>query len=123
MKTGRILVLGAYGLAGRAIVERLAARTTHPVVAAGRRADKLQALLKALGSDRIHALVLDATDVTALRNACANASFVINAIGPFARSGAAIARTAVECGRPYLDCANEQLHYRNLSELDALARR
>lgn len=52
-------------------------------------------------------------DVSALGNACAKASFVINAIGPFARCGAAIARTAVECGRPYLDCANEQLHYRN----------
>ena len=118
-----IIVLGAYGLAGRAIVERLAARTTHSVVAAGRRADKLQALLKAIGSDRVHALVLDATDVSALRDACANASFIINAVGPFARSGAAIVRTAVECGRPYLDCANEQFHYRNLLELDASARR
>ena len=116
-----ILVLGAYGLAGRAIVERLAARTTHSVVAAGRRVDKLQALLKAIGSDRVHALVLDATDVSALRDACTNASFIINAVGPFARSGSAIARTAIECGRPYLDCANEQFHYRNL--LDLMPRR
>jgi short subunit dehydrogenase-like uncharacterized protein len=119
----QILVLGAYGLAGRAVVERLTARTTHSVVAAGRRADKLQALLKEIRSDRVSPLVLDATDVSALRNACANASFIINAVGPFARSGAAIARTVVECGRPYLDCANEQLHYRRLLELDALARR
>ena len=47
----------------------------------------------------------------ALREACGRASFVINAVGPFARSGAAIARVAVECGLPYLDCANEQVHY------------
>jgi len=124
MKSGpQVLVLGAYGLAGRAIVERLAARTTHSVVAAGRRADKLQALLKEIGSGRVRTLVLEATDFPALRDACASASFIINAIGPFARSGAAIARTAVECGRPYLDCANEQLHYRKLLELDASARR
>jgi short subunit dehydrogenase-like uncharacterized protein len=119
----QILVLGAYGLAGRAIVQRLAAETTHSVVAAGRRADKLHALLKETASDRLRPLVLDATDLPALREACANASFIINAVGPFARSGAAIARTAVECSRPYLDCANEQFHYRKLLELDATARR
>ena len=124
MKTGpQILVLGAYGLAGRAIVERLATRTVYCVAAAGRRADKLQALLKETGNDRVGALVLDATDVSALRDACAKASFIINAVGPFARGGSAIARIAVECGRPYLDCANEQLHYRNLLELNASARR
>jgi hypothetical protein len=118
-----ILVLGAYGLAGRAIVERLTARTPHSVVAAGRSADKLHALLKQSDSRRVHSLVLDVTNLSALREACANASFVINAVGPFARSGAAIARTAAECGRPYLDCANEQIHYRNLMEVDAAARR
>ena len=48
----QILVLGAYGLAGRAIVERLTARTPHSVVAAGRSADKLQRLLKAIGFDQ-----------------------------------------------------------------------
>ena len=47
----QILVLGAYGLAGRAIVERLTARTPHSVVAAGRSADKLQTLVKAIGFD------------------------------------------------------------------------
>ncbi len=118
-----ILVLGAYGLAGRAIVERLTARTPHTVVAAGRSGDKLHALLKQSDSRRVRPLVLDVTNLSALREACAAVSFVINAVGPFARSGAATARTAVECGRPYLDCANEQLHYRNLMEVDAAARR
>lgn len=116
-----ILVLGAYGLAGRAIVERLAARTAYSVVAAGRKEDKLRASLKAIGGDQVRALVLDATDGAGLHDACADASFVINAVGPYARNGAAIARTVVECGKPYLDCANEQGHYRNLLELDALA--
>ena len=91
-----ILVLGAYGLAGRAIVERLTARTPHTVVAAGRSGDKLHALLKQSDSRRVRPLVLDVTNLSALREACAAVSFVINAVGPFARSGAATARTAVE---------------------------
>lgn len=117
-----ILVLGAYGLAGRAIVERLADRTAYSVVAAGRRADRLRSLLKEIGTERVRTLEMDATDDSALRDACTNASLIINAVGPFPRDGAAIARTVIECGRPYLDCANEQCHYRSLKELDPLAR-
>jgi len=100
----------------------IAATTTHAILAAGRRADKLQSSVSELPADRVQPFVLDATDLPALREACSNASFVINAIGPFARTGAAIARTAVECARPYLDCANEQIHYRSLGKLDASAR-
>lgn len=118
----RILVLGAYGLAGRAMVERLAETTDLPVTAAGRRADQLAALRAETGGDRVDTLVLDAADAAALRAACAGSALVINAVGPFARGGAAVARTVVGCGVPYLDCANEQEHYRNLRPLDAAAR-
>ena len=117
-----ILVLGAYGLAGRAIVERLAARTSYPIVAAGRNAEKLNLVTSSPRSDSVQTLVLDATDTSALKNACASAAFVINAVGPFSRSGATIARTVIESGCPYLDCANEQRHYHNLNGLDGLAR-
>jgi len=117
-----ILVLGAYGLAGRVIVKRLAARTSFPIMAAGRNETKLTRLLEDISSDRVTMQVFDATDGPALKEACSNACFVINAVGPFARTGAAIARTVIECGCPYLDCANEQRHYHNLQELDDLAR-
>ncbi|HOX38139.1 MAG TPA: saccharopine dehydrogenase NADP-binding domain-containing protein [Candidatus Brocadiia bacterium] len=119
----RVLVLGAYGLAGRAIVRRLAERTGYSIIAAGRSGERLAALLEEIGSDRATPLTLDATDAPSLGKACAEASFVINAVGPFPVSGAMIAGTVIECGKPYLDCANEQLHYRNLMELDASARR
>ncbi len=121
--TPPILLLGAYGLAGRAIVERLAEHTPYPIVAAGRNAEKLNSLRDILNNERVDRCILDVSDPPALRDACANASFVINAVGPFAQHGAGIARTVVECGRPYLDCANEQCHYRRLTGLDALARR
>lgn len=117
-----ILVLGAYGLAGRAIVARLAERTAYAVIASGRNNDKLRGVLKTLVGGRVRGLTLDATDASALRDACAGAAFVINAVGPFSRYGAAIARTVIACGRPYIDCANEQLHYRNFSALDSVAR-
>lgn len=117
-----ILVSGAYGLAGRAIVQRLIKRTPHNIIAAGRKEDRLRSLLRETDSAHVNLLVLDATDVPALHAACAKASFLINAIGPFARTGSAIARIALECGVPYLDCANEQRHFKNLSELDPLAK-
>jgi len=119
---GHILVLGAYGLAGRAIIERLLEKTGYAVVAAGRRLERLHEVIDTRDSGRGGKLVLDAADTSALRDACAGAAFVINAIGPYSRNGAAIARTVIECGKPYLDCANEQLHYRKLSALDSLAR-
>lgn len=118
-----ILVLGAYGLAGRAIVARLAAKTGHTIIAAGRNSAKLQMLSDSMGAERVRTRVLDAADAGALRAACEDASFVINAVGPFARTGADIARVVVEAGLPYLDCANEQTHYERLGELDPLARR
>ncbi|NLV46426.1 MAG: hypothetical protein GXY07_18240 [Candidatus Hydrogenedentes bacterium] len=117
----KVLVLGAYGLAGRAIVERLREKTPFQIIATGRDPVRLEALYNALLTQRLQTRVLDATDAAALGDVCREASFVINAVGPFARNGAAIARTVIECGRPYLDCANEQRHYHNLKVLHDLA--
>jgi hypothetical protein len=113
-----ILVLGAYGLAGRAIVDGLIQKTRYPVVATGRDPGRLGRLAHARAETR----VLDANDRAALGDACRDAAFVINAIGPYTRNGAAIARVVLESGAPYLDCANEQQHYHHLSRLDSPAR-
>lgn len=116
-----ILVLGAYGLAGRAILERLLQKTPYKIIAAGRDSAKLHALLAGLESGRPRPCVLDALDSSALRNVCLESDFVINAVGPFARNGAAIARMVLESGKPYLDCANEQQHYHCLEGLAGMA--
>lgn len=118
----RILVLGAYGLAGRAIVAQLLRTTPHHVILAGRRVDKLAAIAETCEAARVSVAVVDAVDKGALRRACAEADLVINAVGPYARFGADIARTVIETGRRYVDCANEQVHYRRLQDLDATAR-
>lgn len=120
-KESTVLVLGAYGLAGRAIVARLMRETPYRVLAAGRDSAKLHATLGTLESDRACPCVLDALDAPALREVCEASDFVVNAVGPFARSGAVIVRTVLESGKPYLDCANEQQHYRHLEGLAELA--
>lgn len=117
-----ILVLGAYGLAGRAIVERLVARTSYPVLAAGRNPDRLYGLVPGYDPARIRTLTVDVADDASLRAACSDAAFIINAVGPFARTGLAVARAALDAACPCIDCANEQTHYRNLQALDEPAR-
>ena len=117
-----IIVLGAYGLAGRTIVRGLIERTDHDLIAAGRDPQRLDSLLSAFPESRCRPLVLDASDPEALGKACASIRLVINAIGPYALHGARIARTAIESGASYIDCANEQVHYRRLIDLDPIAR-
>ncbi len=122
MKTdATILVLGAYGLAGRAIVSRLVQKTPYTVLAAGRDRNRLKTVCGPLESPRMHPQVLDALVPDDLAATCRQADFVINAVGPFARNGAAIARIVLETGKPYLDCANEQQHYHGLKKLGATA--
>ncbi|HOZ49150.1 MAG TPA: saccharopine dehydrogenase NADP-binding domain-containing protein [Candidatus Hydrogenedentes bacterium] len=122
MAQGAILVLGAYGLAGRAIVQGLVDRTPHHIVAAGRNPDRLQAFVAGFTNERVESRVLDVADHDPLRDACAASALVINAVGPYAQHGAATARVVVESGRAYLDCANEQIQYERLRALDGLAR-
>lgn len=117
-----VLVLGAYGLAGRAIVERLLRKTSFQVIGGGRDAAKLKAVYAGTEESRLQIRVLDALDASALGAVAGEADLVINAVGPFSRNGAAIARTVLECGRAYVDCANEQRHYRNLEGLHGVAR-
>lgn len=122
-KTNDILLLGAYGLAGRTIFDGLLRKTSRRIIAAGRRRDRLDSLTAGKTDNRVALLEMDAADREALRRACADTRLVINAIGPYALHGAEIARIAIESGCSYLDCANEQIHYRRLRELDAEARR
>ena len=116
-----VLVLGAYGLAGRAIVSRLLRETDCFVLAAGRNPGKLAARYAGAASNRLATCVFDAADREALHAACERARVVINAVGPYAKTGAAVAKVVVEAGRPYIDCANEQFHYHRLEALHTLA--
>jgi len=117
-----ILVLGANGLAGRAIVQRILRKTDYRVIAAGRRGDAVRKATRPFANEQLECRVLDALNADALLKAATDAACVINAIGPYARYGAAIARMAIQSRRPYIDCANEQNHYHRLEALDSIAR-
>jgi len=120
-RANTVLILGAYGLAGRTIFDGLLRKTALNIIVAGRRREKLQALVGGAGS-RVELLTLDAADREVLSKACAGAGLTINAVGPYAVHGAEIARTVIDNGCSYLDCANEQVHYRRLQEIDVAAR-
>jgi len=122
MRGDALLLLGAYGLAGRAILKELAAQPPAALIAAGRDPDKLRTLPRAVDSTGFEPLTLDVADDAALRRACARAALVVNAVGPYAQHGAEVARAAIESGCAYVDCANEQVHYQRLRTLDATAR-
>ena len=64
------LITGASSGFGRAAVERFVAGGWR-VVACGRRAERLQALVEALGADRVHAAAFDVRDEAAMRAALA----------------------------------------------------
>jgi hypothetical protein len=116
-----VLVLGAYGLAGREIVGGLLAKTDLAVIATGRNAETLEALATRLANSRLSTQQLDAYDAGALAKVCADADLVINAVGPYAVGGAGIAHAVLDSGRPYVDFANEQSHYHRLEPLDPIA--
>ena len=66
--TQTILVTGATAGFGAAIAERFAAAGWR-VVATGRRAERLQALVERHGADRVHAAAFDIRDIDALQDA------------------------------------------------------
>lgn len=119
--TRPVLVLGAYGMAGRAVVAALRRDTRLPILAAGRRADRLGALV---GDDgRVGTRRLDLADAAALRRACGEAGTVINCVGPYLEHGERVARAALHARAACVDVASEQEHFRRLLARDAEARR
>src|SRR3546814_17599395 len=68
MTTRTEFINGATSGCGRATVERFVAAGWH-VVACGRRAERLQALVDALGTDKVHAAAFDVRDELAMQAA------------------------------------------------------
>lgn len=56
--------------AGRANVERLAERTDYSILAAGRNAEKLDAVLDTVNNHRVSRCIFDVSNLPALRDTC-----------------------------------------------------
>lgn len=113
-RVDRILVLGAYGSAGRAVTTALT-ESERSVVAAGRNRDRLEALADEV--PEISTAVVDIRDADAVASAMWRTDLVINCVGPYIGS-VNVARAAVVAGVPYFDLASEQEHFRRLRRLD-----
>lgn len=113
MSRPKILVLGGYGDAGRAVVHALCATGRFDVLAAGRNAKKLEPL-QAIG---VEVMQLDVRDMTALEAGVRKAGLVVNCVGPYIGTGAEIAAVVQASGAVYIDIASEQEHYRRLTQV------
>ena len=98
--TGQVLVYGATGHTGRAVVAALSERGMSPVLAA-RDAVRLGELTDALGLEGRAFPVDDVPDLSGV-------DLVLNCAGPFADTALPLARAAVAAGAHYLDIAAEQ---------------
>jgi short subunit dehydrogenase-like uncharacterized protein len=117
-----IVLYGATGYSGRLIATelgRLPARGARArrVVLAGRDAEALQPLAQSLGLDYA---VFGLDDEVRLQHALGDlgADVILNAAGPFARSGMALARAAIALRCHYTDINGEADVYQALAGLD-----
>lgn len=117
-----VLVLGAYGGSGRAVAPLLVERTGARVIAAGRKRERLAAVVDGLDPGRVSTQIVDVADLEAVAGACARAALVINCVGPYLRGGAEVAAIAIDSGASYIDFASEQAHYECLRRLHDRAR-
>ena len=119
-----VMVLGGYGLAGKAVVEALL-RAGYSAVAAGRSLDKLKRLQSRLSDGVPGTLRLQQADVETVQPALdslAPGSVVINCVGPYIKYGMDVLKSSIERRVHYIDLASEQQHWRNAQSLDAKAR-
>ena len=124
----RIGILGATGVVGRRIcetIDRLITASAAPIALTlfGRDQARLVRLASLLSNASCE-VVVDVRDAQALALALTPLTLLINAAGPFADTGVAVARAAIAAGVHYCDVASEQQHVRSIVErLDAPARR
>lgn len=106
--TRRVLLLGATGYTGALTAAALLRRGVSPVLV-GRHPGRLARLVDGLPAARVRpeTLVLDATDVAALRRTVTGDDVVISTVGPFRDLGRPVAEAAAESGATYLDSTGE----------------
>ena len=100
----RIVVFGATGHTGALVAARLAADGAHPLLA-GRDAGRLGWLAERLGG--LDHAVADAGRPETVADLLGDRAVLVSTVGPFATSGDAAIRAAVERGATYLDSTGE----------------
>lgn len=120
--TAQIIVLGATGYTGRLIVESLASRGEHPLLA-GRSEEKLARLVAEHPGADLRTRVVDAQDTAAVRALLSPGDVLVSTVGPFEKLGGPAAEAAAEAGAHYLDTTGEVGFVRGLRKrFDSAAR-
>ena len=98
----RLLLIGASGVFGSRLAERLALEPDIALTLAGRRREPLEALSGRIGRGAVRTLDRDRMDARDL----AHYDLVIDAAGPFQQSRTTLVDAAIEAGVDYLDLAD-----------------
>jgi len=112
------MLYGAYGTTGRMILDEALRRGKRPMLG-GRDASQLTTLASAAGLAS-RALALD--DPGSARKALAGIAVVLNAAGPFFRTGGPLRRLCLEAGVSYVDVNGEIGDFREAIDCDAEAK-
>ena len=97
-----VLLVGASGVFGSRLAERLALEPDVALTLAGRRAAPLEAVRAAIGGGAVRCLDRDTIEPREL----AGYDLVIDAAGPFQASGTRLVEAAIAAGVDYLDLAD-----------------
>ncbi|SEG22634.1 Uncharacterized conserved protein [Nonomuraea solani] len=109
----KIAIYGASGYQGKLVLAE-AVRRGLSVVLAGRDAVRLRHAADAAGLSSPDIRVAPVDDHDALVAAFGAADAVVNCVGPFTPTGAAVVRAAIAAGRHYVDTAGEQPYVKSI---------
>lgn len=121
-RTPRVLLCGAGGNLGRALLGELLRETGAQVVLAGRRARRLSSAARGAGRDqelRLERLELDLWEQAAVARAVEGIDVAVCAAGPAHEVPTTMARECMRVGVPYLDLADDSAFVARVRELAA----
>ena len=117
----KICVLGAFGNAGRAVVQEILQQSTVHVVAADMR-PRPAAEVFPEHAQRIQTVLVDAARPETLKTALSDCKAAISCIGPFSRYGVTVARAILENGCHGVDLCNDATATSGILALDRIAK-
>jgi short subunit dehydrogenase-like uncharacterized protein len=121
-----ITILGASGLLGRAIINKLSAPGDHSLVLVGRDATRLDAVARAAreaGSPQPLTVTTDGDDWAAVLDRAPETSLVLNLVGPATRTAPTVVDWCLRHHVHYCDAANELAAFQTTLGRDGDARR
>jgi len=118
----RVLLVGAAGIFGRRLAERLAVEPGVRLILAGRTRRRLVALRRSLATT-MEICRLDRDHVTAAELRATGAAIVIDAAGPFQDSRTNLIEAAIDAGLHYIDLADGRAFVSDIRRYGAAAQR